>query len=279
MNFRHERSAIQALRGAAVALMITGIPAHLLYAQQCPTVDSSQGYPLTISWAAGSGPDRAWLDAFGRSAAFRWQVPTRRDRELRAWRRVHTRIIPPEPRWGDDWSPSALHRAEVAVTVYADGRLRAGEPSPGSGDPFFDHSLPSIAADPMPGAPRMPAWPYGMTSDTVLLLLSFGLEDVAGPHAVVRFAAQQSPPQLIPATWHVRVPRAPAGSADSVRHVTVKYDVTDSGSVAVGSIEVLEATDAALGRAVRTALAAARFEPARSNCRPILLSVLQTFEF
>ena len=265
-------------RAVVMALTLAASPSLKMYAQQCPGVDSMQGYPLTVSWAAGSGPDSAWLGAFGRAAAFRWQTPSRRRGDVSGWRRVRERTLPPEPRWADDWSPSALHRAEMAVTVYADGRLRAGDPGPASGDPFFDRTLPTIVNAPMPGAPRWPDWPYGMASDSVVLLLSFGIEDVPGPHAVVRFAAQQSPVRVLPGTLRVA---APGGSASGglTRRVTVKYDVTEAGTVAAGSIEVVDSPDPSLSRAIRRALGAARFEPAQSNCRPVRTSVVQTFEF
>jgi len=252
-------------------------PGQLIYGQQCPAVDSTQGYPLTVSWAAGTGPDSAWMSAFGRSVAYRWQTPSRRRPDYSGWRRVRERTLPPEPRWADDWSPTALHRAEMAITVYADGRLKAGEPGPASGDRFFDRTLPTIVTDPIPGAPRLPDWPYGMASDSVVLLLSFGLEDVAGPHAVVRFAAQQLPVRVVPGTLRVSAPSSSPGAVS--RRVSVKYDVAEDGTLVPGSIEVVESSDPALARAVRAALGAARFEAAISNCRPIRLSVIQTFEF
>lgn len=254
-------------------------PSLVLSAQQCPAIDSMQGYPLTVSWAAGSGPDSVWLAAFGRAAAYRWQTPSRRRGDYRGWKRVRERTLPPEPRWADDWSPSALHRAEMAVTVYADGRWRAGEPGPASGDRFFDRTLRTIVNEPMPGAPKPPDWPYGMASDSVVLLLSFGLEDVPGPHAVVRFAAQQSPVRVLPGTLRVAAPRAPQASSAPSRRAMVKYDVTEAGTVAVGSIEVVESSDPVLSRAIQSALPVARFEPAQSNCRPIRMTVLQTFEY
>lgn len=278
-NCRYTGSRIQAHRRNLVALLLALAPPIPVYAQQCPAVDTTQGYPLTVSWAAGSGPDSTWMAEFGRAAAYRWQTPSRRRGDYRGWREVRERTLPPEPRWADDWSPTALHRAEMAVTVHADGRLHAGAPGPASGDPFFDRSLPTIVNEPMPGSPKPPAWPYGMASDSVVLLLSFGLEDVAGPHAVVRFAAQQSPVRLRPGTLRVSAPRTPQVPASLPRRATVKYDVTEDGLVAAGSVQVVESSDRALTRAIQDALPAARFEPAQSNCRPIRMSVMQTFEY
>ena len=52
----------------------------------------------------------------------RWEVPSPRRREHVAPDERLSRIVPPEPRWADDWFPTARHAARISATFYRDGR-------------------------------------------------------------------------------------------------------------------------------------------------------------
>jgi hypothetical protein len=260
---------------AILALLagVTGTPAS---AQGCPLPDGTPGYPLSALAGDSTPLDAAFLDAMASAAAYRWRVPSRRRTTYVGWERVRSRLRTPEPRWAEDWKPEAKHRARLTLVVHRDGRVAAAGPAEGSGDRTFDQSLASIVEAPMPAAPSFPALPADVPADSVLVELLFG-EAPSGPAATIRFAAQQRPVRLVPGTLNVVAPRDVGTPNARNRRATVKYDVTIEGTVAPGSIEIIETSDPELGRAIEQALRGARFTPAQSNCRAVAQSVVQTF--
>jgi hypothetical protein len=237
------------------------------------------GYPLLVRAAADVPLDTVYLNAVARAFAYRWQVPSQRRNDFAGWRRVRHRTLPPEPRWADDWAPAASHRARMRVTVYANGQVRAADPEPASGDRVFDHSLRTIATDPMPGAPALPALPAAAGPDSLVLDVTFGPADTSGIVGIARFAASQGRVVVQPGTLNVEVPRGATRSSALPRGATVKYDVTELGVVPPTSIEVLDSSDRELSDAIRNGLLRARFQPAESNCRAITMTVVQRFGF
>lgn len=235
------------------------------------------GYAVVVQAADGAPLDTAYLNALARALAFRWQTPSARRADHAGWRRVRLRRLPPEPRWADDWSPESQHRAEMLLTVRRNGRLRAADPAPASGDRNFDRSLRTIATEPIPGAPDIPALPEGFTGDSLLVRVRFGAPDVPEGAGVVRFASAQTAVQLIPGTLEV-VPRGNSGGRGGTSpSATVKYDVSADGTVMPSTVEILESSSPELTAAIREGLMRARFVAATSNCRPIAMSVLQRF--
>jgi hypothetical protein len=261
------------LRTITIAcLLLCALHHRPVAGQTCPNVDPQSGYPLMVSWANATGPDSSFLRAFIEAAAYRWRVPSRRRNAYDGWQRVRNRLLPPEPRWADDWLPELRHRATMLVTLHRDGEVEASDLE-GSGDDGFDRSLRSIVDEPMPAAPDLPELPEDFVADSATLRISFGHANAAEPHAVIRFAAHQTPVRLVPGTLRVD---NPPGSSRAPR-ATVKYDVTPSGTVRRASIEILRSSSRALSEAIQDGLLRARFEPATSNCRPIGQSVVQTF--
>ncbi len=254
------------------ALTIASLVGGVVHAQAC----GGPGYPLSITAVSPVELDSMYLAGVARSFAYRWQVPSSRRQELSSWRRVRERTLPPEPRWADDLTPDPALRAAMRVTILRNGRLRAATPELLSGDKTFDRSLQTIATDPLPHPPELPAFPASVAADSVVVLVTFGGEPPAGA-AVVRFAAQQTPVLLTPGTLEVRPPPASSSTSTPRPAATVKYDVKETGGVDPGSIEILETSDRALGNAIRDGLVRARFRPATSNCRPIRMTVLQRF--
>lgn len=235
------------------------------------------GYPLRVAALAPSQLDSAYLHAAARAFSERWQVPSTKRSEYSSWRRVRNRTLPPAPRWADDWSPGEAHRARMIVTVFRDGKLRAADPSPASGDRLFDRSLRTIATDPMPGASPPPPIPAGITADSIALVVLLGEQEVHGEAGISRFAFAQQPVRLIPGSLEVNAPRSARTPAASERRAVVKYDVDADGSVPAASIEILESSDRDLAAAIRDGLAKARFKPAENDCRAIRMTVLQRF--
>jgi hypothetical protein len=259
-------------RLASCALAFAALTGAQIEAQSC----ADSGYPLGVSALSPAELDSGYLAGVARSFAYRWQVPSNSRQGLSAWRRVRERTLPPAPRWADDLTPEPSLRASMRVTILKNGRLRAAAPEPVSGERSFDRSLPTIASDPLPQPPEMPVFPAGVAGDSVIVLVTFGGEPPAGA-AVVRFAAQQTPVLLTPGTLEVRPPASSNSSLAPRPRATVKYDVTETGEVDPRSIEILETSDRALGKAIRDALVRALFRPATSNCRPIRMTVLQKF--
>jgi hypothetical protein len=266
---------------AAFACAATALAAAPLGAQNdapfqmraCPVPASVQGYPVWVKTMGGAAVDSAWTRAVADAVARRWEPPSRRRGSLAGLNRLRGRIQPPEPRWPDDWTPSARHVARVEVTLRRGAR--PGEPAVTmpSGDRAFDHTLPELFRDAAPGSPDIPPLPAGL--DSVRLAVGFGLAPEEGVQAV-RFAAQQTPLAVVPGTLNVARPAYPQRAGPPLP-VTVKYDVDTEGRVVPRSIEVLEGGDRAMNDAVQAGLLRARFSVAQSNCRPVTLSVVQQF--
>ena len=243
----------------------------------CPLPPGVLGYPVSVSLAAGgSGAarvDASYLNAFANAAAYRWQVPSRRRNQFPGWDRVRRRVLTPEPRWADDWAPDSRHRAHLRVTIHRNGRPGAVVVQQSSGDALFDRSLTTIFDAPMPDSPSFPAWPSGVAGDSIHLDLRLGDEGAPGS-GVTRFAAQQRPVRMSPGTAGPVVPSTgPTGSRSAI----VKYDVSETGRMITGSFETVETSDAQFADAMRQWLSRAHFVPAESNCRPISMTVVQTF--
>ncbi len=261
------------LAAAALTTTATAAPAQ----QPCP----GGGYIVAAASADSLvALPQAFLDALARAAAYRWRVPSRARNDFTNWERVSRRTLPPEPRWADDWQPEARHRAVMVLTLYRDGRARAADPAPGSGDRVFDRSLRSIAAEPMPAAPPLPPWPDGVAGDSLRVALYFGHDSVPAPHGAIRFAAMQTPVRLSEASRvPFSVPRGPGTPPPAVRRAVVKYDVSELGQVVPRSIQFLEVSDREFERAIEDNLRNRRFEPATQNCRPIPMTVVQRYGF
>jgi hypothetical protein len=268
---------------SALVLVVAGMDAADAAAQQCPNVDPMAGYAVAVAPLEGASPGLAYLQEFARAVAYRWATPSRARGSYSGWDRASRRLLPPEPRWADDWSPGEQHRARVMVTIYRTGTPRAQDPAPRSGDRTFDNSLRSAFANPLPGSPPLPALPPEWAGDSLVLAVWYGLPDSAGAQAaVVRFAAQQSPVRMI-GTMSIRVPFTttsldPGGTPPRApsHRLTVKYDVREDGSVDMGSFEILETSDRQFARLVQDEVMRMRFHPAHSNCRPVAMSVVQT---
>lgn len=259
----------------AVLAVLVGAFTGRAQAQRCPLPDGTLGYPLSAAATELGQLDSTFLRELASAAAYRWRVPSRRRTTYLGWDRVRRRLRTPEPRWADDWEPEAKHRARMTLVLHRGGRVAVAGPLAGSGDRTFDESLASIVDAPMPGAPPFPTLPTSV-SDSVLVDLVFG--DVpSGTAATIRFAAQQRPVRLVPGTLNVVAPRDAGTPNARNRRATVKYDVFIEGTVDPGSIEILESSDAEIGRAIEQALRSARFTPAQSNCRAVAQSVVQTF--
>lgn len=240
---------------------------------RCPLPAGSVGYPITVSVApvsAATRIDRAWLEEWASAAALRWPVPSHRRTELPEYRNVAQRVLPDAPRWADDWLPSARHRAEAQVTVHRGGAA-AFSIVRGSGDGFFDRTLPGIVDDPLPASPTLPTLPPG-APDSVRLVVRFGIEPAAGDSAsigVARFARQQRAVRVVPGTLSVL-------GAPSDRAV-VAFVVETDGLVSPASITVLSGSRQTIGDAVREGLLDAKFMPAEGDCEKIRLTVIQQF--
>lgn len=295
------------VRSLAIAtLAAAGFAAARPAAAQC-YAEPERGFPVFVKSADGAVEDGDFLTAAARAIAFRWQVPTMRRNAFREWSRVKDRLVPPEPRWADDWIPGDEHRAQVAMVLYRDRRLKAAAPKPPSGDELFDNSLLSIAADPATGGPALPGLPSSVKADSVLLSVYFGGDDQAQPTGVVRFAQVQTPATPDrgaleagggpPATGSVATSEGGGrggrggrgggegggdrggdrGGGDRGRRAIVKFDVMATGEVKQESIEVLESADAAMTTMIKANLQRARFKPATSNCKPVSLTIVQIF--
>ncbi|WP_420128873.1 hypothetical protein [Longimicrobium sp.] len=239
----------------------------------CPVPAALQGYPVWARAADGTALDSAWTRSVADAVARRWEPPSRRRASFPGLSRLRERVQPPEPRWPDDWAPSASHVARVEVTLRRGGRPGEAAVTAPSGDRAFDRTLPELFREGAPGSPDLPALPAGL--DSVRLVVGFGVAPEEGAGAV-RFAAQQSPLQVVPGTLTVNRPST-APPAGPPLPVTVKYDVDAAGRVLPGSIQVLEGSDRSMTTAVQAGLLRARFTPAQSNCRAVTLSAVQQF--
>lgn len=258
---------------AQMLVFLLAVPSALA-AQECRGVDPAAGYPVVaMSTAPSVTPD--WLHAVARSAAYRWKVPSRRRVSYAGWERVQRRVLPPEPRWADDWRPEATHRATAHLVLRRDARAHRLEIVSGSGDRSFDQSVATIVKDPMPASLELPRLPDGEEADSIVVVLTFGhpasLENV---HGVVRFASEQTRAELHRNTLRVD---PPMGHSGSFPPATVKYDVTELGTVDPTSIEFVRSPGRSFENVIRDGLLRARFTAPTSNCRPIGQTVVQTF--
>lgn len=260
-----------------VAAALAALPAAAqhspFHTRACPVPAATEGYPVWAKAADGTALDSAWTRSVADAVARRWEPPSRRRGNFAALDRLRDRIQPPEPRWPDDWAPSARHAARVEVTLRRGARPGEAAVTTSSGDRAFDRTLPELFHDGAPGSPELPALPAGL--DSVRLVVGFGTRPEEGA-GLVRFAAQQTPLAVVPGTLNVARPVYP-GQAGPPLPVTVKYDVDGGGRIDPASIEVLEGSDRSMTRAVEAGLLRARFTPAHSNCRPVSLSVVQQF--
>lgn len=235
---------------------------------RCPVPLEVRGYPIVVT-AEDAEIDPAWLQRFARGIANRWQVPSRRRGQFTGYRSVQSRVIPEVPRWSDDWTPTARHKAELLVSVGPKGVLDDPEVKAASGDGMFDATLHTWVGDPLPAAPQLPALPPGL-ADSVHLRVRFGIEPEPGVVAgVVRYARQQRPVRVIPGSLAIH------GRAGE--YAFVKYDVDALGQMVPGSFQTLDASSGDVVRSVEEGLRNARFSAAQSDCRAVPLTVVQRF--
>jgi hypothetical protein len=276
MHSIHRLRPLAAFACAAAALAAAPLGAQSaspFQTRTCPLPAEVAGYPVWVKAADGAALDSAWTLAAADVVARRWEPPSRRRVRLAGLNRLQSRVLPPEPRWPDDWTPSASHVARVEVTLHRGARAGDAAIAVPSGDRAFDHTLPELFRNPAPGSPDLPELPAGL--DSVRLAVGFGLAPEAGAQAV-RFAAQQTPLTVVPGTLNVARPTDPQRAGPPLP-VTVKYDVDTEGRVIPRSIEVLEGGDRSMNASVQAGLLRARFSVAQSNCRPVTLSVVQQF--
>ncbi|HKP74847.1 MAG TPA: hypothetical protein VJT67_04855 [Longimicrobiaceae bacterium] len=240
------------------------------HTQACPIPETVRGYPVTVR-----GADGEYALALAHAAARRWEVPSRRRATFQGLGQVRNRIVPPEPRWADDWFPRAQHVARLAVTLYRDGREPAVSIERPSGDRLFDRSLETIFGR-SPYDHPLPPFPASLAADSLRVTVTLG-EEPADSAATVRFAAQQTPVRPVRSSLRVVPTRSMSGLAANARVLAVvKYDVSVDGRAS--NLQVLRALPLPFGEAVGDAILNASFTPAQSNCRPIAQSVVQEFE-
>lgn len=257
------------------------------FVAECPLPAVAVGYPVAAWSASPSQVDTAYLSAFARASAHRWRVPSRR-RDI-SWKRVSGRVVPPEPRWADDWRPGRGHHAELAVWVDRAGAVLHMELRRPSGDELFDASLHSALDDPLPNSPLLPTFTSSMRPDSILVILSFGetpadstaasAASAQSARGVARFAVHQAPARLVGGKLQssgLTVVVAAVGPRPPPPTATVKYDVDVTGKMLPGSVEVLSSSTPQYASYVQEALGRAEFIPAQSNCRPVPVTVLQT---
>lgn len=262
-----------ALAAAALAASPAAAQDSPFLTRACPVPTAVRGYPVWARAADGTALDSAWTRSVADAVARRWEPPSRRRGTFPGLIRLRERIQPPEPRWPDDWTPSARHVARVEVTLRRGDVPGEATVTTPSGDRGFDRTLPVLFREGAPGSPELPALPAGV--DSVRLVVGFGTEPEAGAGSV-RFAAQQTALAVVPGSLNINRPPGPPIPGPP-QPVTIKYDVDASGRLIPGSIDVLEGADRSLVNAVQTGLQRASFTPARSNCRPVALSVVQQF--
>lgn len=262
----------------SLTVLAVMLAATSLQSQECPGGDPGSGYPIAATFDGAMPADSAWLAAVAGASAYRWRVPSRRRNAYAGWERVQRRLLPPEPRWADDWSPEASHRAVLRVVLFRNERKPRVDVIKPSGDKRFDETVASMVEDPMPASPALPGLPPGSERDSIVVHLTLGDIPSAGVQGVVRFAAVQTRVELVRNSLQVvpTVGTSP-GRPASVPPVTVKYDVRENGTVDEASIEFLSGAASGMEMAIREGLRLARFKPATSNCRPIAQSVVQTF--
>ncbi len=248
---------------------------------------SSEGFPITVTVMDSAQVDREFLNATARAIAHRWVTPSNQRATFVQWRRVRARTLPDIPRWADDFTPNATHRAATVIVLRRRGRPSMSALSPASGDATFDSSIPTVLRDPMPASPPLPDLPPSVTADSIALRVTFGIESNEPNRGEIRFAAIQEPVALQPGTMNVdyreRRTVAPGERLQSSVavlegfNVIIKYDVTTDGNVDPRSIQVLETNDRDLSRAIELAQQRARFVPARTNGMSVRTTVVQLF--
>ncbi len=245
------------------------------------------GYPITVAALGDATADSTFLASTARIIALRWATPSLRRTDFTQWRRVRERTLPEIPRWADDWRPDSSHKAEFVIVLRRRGRSDLLQPTTSSSDRLFDRSLESVLRDPLPGSPDLPLLPASVSADTLALRVRFGVEPETLMPGMVRFAAIQTPVEVVPGTLQMTFQRrAPttiggrntsAAAAVSGIEATVKYDVTVEGTIDPRSLQLVDSNDREFGRTVMDALVRARFNAATTNCQPVRISVLQKF--
>lgn len=261
----------------ALAALIGATPAAAqsspFQTKSCPIPAEVAGYPVWAQSAGGADLDPGYASALADAVARRWAPPSPGRGDYTGLRALRSRIQPPEPRWPQDWSPTARDTARLAVTLFRDARPGPVQLLSRSGNRVFDRSVAEHFRDPAPASPSLPPLPAG--ADSVRVVIGFGIAPPAGAGAV-RFAAQQTPAQLTPGSFRMP-PLAPrTGAVQAARQAIIKYDIDEAGRITPGSTEVL-ASNGILASAIVDALFSARATPAVSNCRPVASSVVQRF--
>jgi hypothetical protein len=263
------------LAALALALALTAaddaLAQEIVYhTEACPVPENARGYPVSVHGVGGD-----YAQALAEAAARRWEVPSRRRGTFQGLGRVRNRIVPPEPRWADDWFPRGQHVARLAVTLFRDGRAPAVTVEKSSGDRLFDRSLETIFGE-SPYDHPIPPYPASLAADSLRVTVTLG-EEPADSAATVRFAEQQTAVRPVRSSLRVVPTRSMSGLAANARVIaTVKYDVGVTGRAS--NVQVLRALPLPFGEAVADAILNASFTPAQSNCRPISQSVVQEFE-
>lgn len=241
-------------------------------ARSCPVPQGMLGYPVWVQALDGTALDSAYAQSLADAVARRWLPPSPRLRSYTALNRGRNRMLPPEPRFPDDWRPQAQHVARAEVTLRRRGRhdVRVATPSP---DREFNRSVEGAFGERAHAEPDLPALPAGL--DSARIVVGFGTAPEAGA-SVVRFAVHQTPVTVVQGTLQVARPRLP-GNRAVPPSATVHYDVDAVGNIVPSSIQVLASSDRAMDDGVRAGLLRARFIPAQNNCRPVAMSVVQQF--
>jgi hypothetical protein len=247
---------------------------------------SEDGYPITVSVVGDARVDRAYLNEVARAIAHRWETPSAQRATYTQWRRVRERTLPEVPRWADDWTPNVVHRASAVLVLKRRGRPTMRIES-ASDDRTFDRSLMSVVRDPMPASPILPELPAGVEADSLVLQVKFGVEPEGPEQGLIRFAGVQQPAALMPGSLLIDYQqRRSVGVGQRMQssvavmegfNVIYKYDIDANGLVDPRSIQLLEANDRDLARAIQDALVKARFTPATSNGIAVRVTVVQVF--
>ncbi len=247
---------------------------------------SSEGYPITVTALGDVRVDRAYLNEVARAVAHRWETPSAQRATYTQWRRVRERTLPDIPRWADDWTPNVTHRASTVIVLRRRGRPTMRVES-ASDDRLFDRSLMTIVRDPMPASPILPELPASVEGDTLALQVRFGVEPEGPEQGLIRFAGVQQPASLMPGSLLIDYQQRRSVSVGQRMQSSVavmegfniiyKYDIQVDGTVDPRSIQLLEANDRDLARAIQDALVKARFTPATTNGVSVRVTVVQVF--
>lgn len=240
----------------------------------CPLPAEAVGYPVSVE-AAGGVLDSAYAGALAYAIARRWEPPSPGRGEHRGLRGLRSRVQTPEPRWPQDWAPSAGDTARVAITLFHNAKPGPVQLVSGSENVAFDQSVVEHFRHPAPASPPLPPLPAGVSS--LRVLVGFGVAPAAGARTV-HFAAQQEPARLTPGSFRLIPEPAPVGAVLRDREAVVKYDIDAAGRITPGSMQILGTNNGIFAAQVVDALGTARGTPAISNCRPVASSVVQRFQ-